>query len=105
MKKNYLKIGFILFLLCLFVIEIKAQTPQKYRKILPQNLNFKGQDSIPFPRDLFYQPDRDGKVKTMDLLYRPDRDGKAKVILLENPIPINTNNKYWLLKQAENVAK
>jgi hypothetical protein len=66
MKKIYLQIGLIVFLSGIFVLELNAQTPQKYRKILPQNPNFKGLDSIPFPRDLFYQPDKDGKVKTME---------------------------------------
>jgi hypothetical protein len=105
MKKIYQKIGVIVFLLSILVVEMNAQMPQKYKKTFPQNHNFKGLDSIPFPKDLLYRPDKDGQVKTMDLLYRPDRDGKAKALLLDNQMPVNINNKYLLLKQAENIGK
>jgi hypothetical protein len=80
MKKNIGKTVIMLFVICGLSNKMTAQLRLDFSK--PLNLSRIKKDTVANKKNLLYMPTRDGNHLVRNLFYNPQKDGKVNVVLL-----------------------
>jgi hypothetical protein len=82
MKKNISQAVFIFFAICALSTKMSAQLHLDFSK--PFNLSSIKKDTVVHEKNLLYMPTRDGNHLVRNLFYNPQKDGKVNVVLIND---------------------
>lgn len=84
MKKNINLSLFLLILSCVLSTKMVAQLRLDYSKPLLKNPLSVKKDTVAQEKNLLFIPSRDGDYQIRNLFYNPQKDGKVNTILLND---------------------
>jgi hypothetical protein len=82
MKKNISQTVFMLFVICALSTKMTAQKQFDFSKPQSKNLSPVKKDTVAHEKNLLYMPTRDGNHLARNLFYNPQKDGKVNAVLL-----------------------